>query len=324
MSKPDHTILYRQGTFKQFDMGQAVILNDAYLAENQHELQLQARVNKIIQEAREQAQQIVEDAQLQAQQTLQAAQEKAAKIVEEDGYQQRNAILNQGYQEGYEAGLENGIQEISRQIADKIHMGERMLDEALVAQKQVLAAQSAQILSLLDCLLKQILAHEISMSPDQLGALILQALERLHASGSAKIVMNPQMLQSLKDMSPDLQAALSAENRLHFVPDSRCPMEHIYLETVDYCYNISPQAQADVLLKTVAASLPSAPMLEVSEDPEPEAKTSESPMNMDEPEDIYFFSPTPEGMDSQNPSEDISATDNPMETEAEPSLTEGA
>jgi flagellar assembly protein FliH len=267
----------RQQTFKQVDVGQRVVLNDEYLMENHKSLQLETIALRTMQNAEERANELLEASRNEAQQILAAAREKALQIVELEGIQQRDAFRQQAYEEGFQAGLQEGYLQISQEAADKVRMAELIVQKAFEAEALVIKKQQAHYVALLEHILKLVLLQELETKPEHMIALIEKAAEQIQYTGTAKIIVHPETLQTLKSYSAETMAALSELHHIRFHPDAGCSPYELYLETVECAFNISAQNQAEIYLKAVSGKL------DFTEDVVEEALTPAEKSN-DEPE----------------------------------------
>lgn len=239
------------GTFKRIDIGHPVVLDDRFLSLHHREAQIKEIVERTMENAEKQVQKILKDAQSKSQQILADAKEKAARIVEEEGVQK----LEQARQEGYQAGLEKGLEQIAQELAERIRAADQILERAFEAERLIISHYKPQIVDLLQYILNLILTHELQTSPEQIIQLIDKATERIEYSGSARIVLNTETLQQLRELSSGTMDALANLRRLSFVADATCAPCEMYLETAESFFNISPEAQARIYIKTVESHL---------------------------------------------------------------------
>jgi flagellar biosynthesis/type III secretory pathway protein FliH len=263
---------YRQSTFKQVDVGHSVILDDNYMAQNQFD----AMCDRKLENAEQEAHAIITSAQEQAQEILAAAREKAAQIVEQEGNQQRDAVLQQGYDEGHQAGLEKAYQEVSQNAAQEIRMAEIVLQKAYEAEQLLINQYKNQLTDLLQYLLQLILHHEMKTQPQQITGLIEKAAEQVQYNGNARILVNPETLRMLKEFSPETMAAITELHHITFHANAGCTPYEMYLETLESSFNISAESQASIYLKTVEKHIDVSAILaeETFESPPPELSES--------------------------------------------------
>ncbi len=264
MSSNPPRVVRRQSTFKQVDVGQAVILDDKFMVANHRALQLESITLETMHQAEKQALAQIEAAKEEANQIIQSAQAEASRILEEDGIQKRDEILQQAFEEGYQAGLTHGIEHISQQLADKIQVGDKMVEQAIEAQRQLLDLQKTKLVELVRYILDLVIGEVVQAEPSRMLQLIEKAIENLQVSEGARILLNPEALKKLKSLSPDIVNALINLKRINLVPDMACGLSEMYLETMDGVFDISPQNQAECFVKAIA------PDLLATEEPIPE------------------------------------------------------
>lgn len=248
-------LTHQKSTFKQVDVGQAVVLDDTYMIEHHQARQLEAITKETMAHAEKTAFEIIESAKQEAQAIRDEAHSQAVQIVEEEGHQQRDTILQQAHEEGYRAGLEQGVHQIAQEMADKIHLSNTILEKAFEAERLILNKYQSQVQDVILSVLKLILKHELVTQPEQIRALIEAAAHQIELTGQAAIAMNPETLNQLKAFSPETLEALSTTKSLTFKADPSCSEEDIYLETVTASYDISPEKQAEIYMKTLGQHL---------------------------------------------------------------------
>ncbi len=263
----------KQNMFKQASLGEPVVLNENFVLENHKALQMEAIALKTMENAELEAQRIVQDAQRQAQEILAAAQERAGRIEEEE----RNAMLQKGYEEGFQAGLQEGFTQIVQESADKLITAEQVLEKAYQAERQILQKRQLQLANMLDLILKRVLRQELQTRPQHLVDMIEAAAERIESTGTAKILMNPETLKALKEVCPEMQDLFHNLHRIILQPDMTCSPTDLILENVECSFDISPERQAEIYLTTIAPQAQA--LLEApAEEPEPLPAIADSPL----------------------------------------------
>ncbi len=245
-----HTTRHKN-TFKQVDLGNTVVLNNDYRVANERMLQVEAIVKQTMAHAESESHKTIASAQEQAQQIIAAATEKAAQIIEEEGNQQRDAILKQGYEEGYEAGITDGREEIATSMAEQINLADLILEKVFEAKQLLIHKNQSQLIELFQYVLKLVLLHELKTQPEQIAGLLENAAERIQITGTAKILLNPEVYQSLKETAPQVLEALTTSKHLQFHPDTNCAPDEMYLETADCSFDISPENQIKILMASI-------------------------------------------------------------------------
>lgn len=247
--------VFRQTKFRQVDVGQAVVLNDDYLAQNDTKTRLKSVLNETLANAEKIAQDRIIHAEQEAEAILEAARQQAARILDEEGHQQRDVICQQAHEEGYQAGLAEGHQYVAQEVVEQVRAANQVLERAFEAEQMIILQHKTRLTELLHYVLTLVLSHELVTRPDQMAALIEKAARQIPTTGTVKILIHPEMLQRLHACSPDLVRILAEEKHLVFHPSTGCSLHDVYLETIDSSYDISPASQADVYLKAAEANL---------------------------------------------------------------------
>lgn len=247
-----------QNRFKQVDVGQAIVLNDAYLEEHNKDMKIESIVVKTMQNAEQRAREITAEALRKADEILENAKAQAAQIIEEES----GTVLKQGYQEGFQTGFAEGMAQASQQTLDKLQAAEQILEKAIEGEKFIITRYQTHIVELMQYILKLILAHEIKTTPDQMAGLVLKATERLQQTGAAKVIINPESFQALRDLSPATMTVLTSLHHITFQTDPSCAPDEMYLDTVEGSFDISPETQAEMLVRAIGPHLSISPEVE--------------------------------------------------------------
>ena len=239
-------------TFKQVDVGQKVVLNDAYLTEHHQTRQLEAIAKRTMENAETQAKRVISEAQAEAQRILEEAQRQADIVVQQEGTARRDAIIEEARAVGYEAGLDEGFAKISADLAETIAHANRVVEKALDAESHILNRARQSHVEVIKSVLKRVLPYELSSRPEQIAGLLEKAVAQLHASGTAKIIINPVTLKLVKAAASQTVESLAALHHIAFVPDMGCGIHEMYLEGVEASYELSPDVQAAIYLAPLA------------------------------------------------------------------------
>jgi flagellar biosynthesis/type III secretory pathway protein FliH len=224
-------------TFKAVDIGSGITLSDEYLNINHSHLRQDALAQQTLEAAMEEAATMIAFARAEAEQIIQHARQQAVEVTEAE----KQAVLDQGHQEGFDQGCLDAGAAVSQYVTS----AESIVALAIDAQKRLFAKQKETLATLLHHIVKQTLQHEIQATPQHLLRCIEVAVNTLHSEGAVHIALNPDTLKLLKELAPDLQTA-----QLMLKSDPMCGPYELYLETAEAEYNISPEAMARVYLET--------------------------------------------------------------------------
>jgi len=225
--------------YKQVDIGQAVILDDAFLSQNNHVLKMQAQTQAILEEAANKAESILSDALKEAEKLLAETQESA--------FSQRDAVLKEGYDEGYQAGYAQA----SIEIKDKLESADTIVQKAFAVESELIRSHQTIVCDLLKLILNRILNDTFTAQPQQWGNILSQALDKFQITSEAKVILNSQTLQNLRHFSPETLQTFETLQQITFEGDPNCGPLAMYLQALNITYDLSPATQVDVLVNAI-------------------------------------------------------------------------
>ncbi|MBK8189147.1 MAG: hypothetical protein IPK79_01705 [Vampirovibrionales bacterium] len=212
---------------------------------------------RILQAERE-AQLVVQKARQQAADLIAKAHETAQGI-QQDAESRRDATLQQAHDDGekagFQKGLSEGLQQAEEQTCELLHSAQTLMTGAYHAQKTVLEGFIPQAALILEAVGKRVVGDALSARPEQLVALIQQAIHELDVSGRVRVVMNRDTLRELRGHGEAVIQSLEGLNRLTLEGDPMLAREEIYALNEEGGFDISPQNQVQRYIEAITPTL---------------------------------------------------------------------
>ena len=136
-----------------------------------------------------------------------------------------------GYDEGYAQGLEKGLQEFKAQNGDQLAKIEEFLRQAEAAKIDVFRANEKFLVQLVYRLARLILLKELKEDRAHLGRLIEQLIRETRAKEYIIVRVNPQDLEAISLIKPDLKASFNQLNNIKLESCAEVPVGGCQIET---------------------------------------------------------------------------------------------
>lgn len=208
--------------------------------------------------ANHEVQRILENARQQAAQLLAQAENTAQAILQEADAQ-RDATHQQAYDAGEAAGFEKGLADGHRQAREEtcqlLDSARTLLQGAYQAQNTVLNGFNTQACRILQAVGQRVLGDELTTRPEQLAALVQHAIDGLDSTGQVRVVMNRDALRDLRTHGPEVLSALERLERLILEGDPLLDRQEILAISDEGSFDLSPQTQVTRCVEALAPAL---------------------------------------------------------------------
>lgn len=206
-------------------------------------LEAEENADILMAQARKGAAEVLEKAANQVQDMLSRVQAQV------DGIRENSQ--EDGFKAGFQEGYEEGLAQASAEAVVMLQSAHTLTNAAWQAQKRTLEAFESQMLAMLAHLGRKILGRELEHSPEAVIRLLRQATESLYLSGKTKVVVHPEVLQTLREFDTATRDALESAHRFEFIADPSLDPGQIYIISQEGCFDLSPDTQTDRLLEAV-------------------------------------------------------------------------
>ena len=207
----------------------------------------QAQARSILEEAQAKAGEILERANAQAKAMIETAQEQEISI--------RDEAQESGFRSGFAEGYADATDHAAQDTAKLLENARLILDAAYQAEKNVLREVETHALELIRYVVRKILRRELSDAPDILSDMVRNAVASLYLTGTVRVVLHPDVLQSIRQFSEKTADPLDTLRRFEWIADPALPPGQIYITGQGGSFDLTPEAQADNLLNALKGDL---------------------------------------------------------------------
>lgn len=210
-------------------------------------LEAEDEANVLLSKAKKEAAALLEKANAQVKEMLAQAQSQVGQI--------RDNAHEEGFKAGFQEGYADATEQVSQETVELLRGANTLVDSAYQAEKLVLKQFEQQALAIISHVARKILRRELADSPETLMGMIQQAIDSLYISGKVQVVVNPMILQDLREFANTTQQAVDGMNRFEFIADAGLDPFQIFIIGQDGCFDLSPMAQLDQLTSALEPQL---------------------------------------------------------------------
>jgi flagellar assembly protein FliH len=210
-------------------------------------LEAEDEANVLLSKAKKEAAALLEKANAQVKEMLAQAQSQVDQI--------RDNAHEEGFKAGFQEGYADATEQVSQETVELLRGANTLVDGAYQAEKLVLKQFEQQALAIISHVVRKILRRELADSPETLMGMIQQAIDSLYISGKVQVVVNPTILQDLREFANATQQAVDGMNRFEFIADAGLDPFQIFIIGQDGCFDLSPLAQLEQLTSALEPQL---------------------------------------------------------------------
>lgn len=210
-------------------------------------LEAEDEASALLAKAKKDAAALLEKANAQAKEMLAQMQGQVAQI--------RDDAHEEGFKAGFQEGYADATEQVGQETVDLLRGANTLVDGAYQAEKLVLKQFEKQALGMISHIVRRILRRELADSPETLMGMIHQAIESLYISGKVQVVVNPLIIQELREFATATQQAVEGMNRFEFIADAGLDPYQIFIIGQDGCFDLSPMTQLDQLASALEPKL---------------------------------------------------------------------
>ncbi|MHB8170479.1 MAG: FliH/SctL family protein [Thermincolia bacterium] len=190
-------------------------------------------VKDLLAKAREQAEAIINEGKARAQEDLAQADEQRQSIEE--------AAYREGFQKGYQEGHQQGSAEAHAEVEGLKTEAHRLVEEAKVEKERIVHSSEKEILELALEVSRKVIHDEIKTSPEVVGRVVKEALNRAADREEITIKVNNDDLEYVLSIQDSLTAGLSGIKKLKVVADPHITRGGCVIETA--CGNVDARVE---------------------------------------------------------------------------------
>lgn len=190
--------------------------------------------------ARQIADDILAKANAQAKEMVEVAQSQVESIKE--------AAHEAGFKTGFQEGYSDATAQVEQETVELLKGVHRLTEKAYQTEKLVLKNFEKNAVDLITHVTRKVLNRELTDDPETLLNLVQQAVDSLYISGKVKVVVNPQVLQDIREFSTVTEQALQQMSRFEFIADPALELTQLFIIGEEGCFDLSPQTQIVQLL----------------------------------------------------------------------------
>lgn len=178
--------------------------------------------DRLIGEARAQAQEILEEARQKAYNLEATTEEKVNQWWQENREKLDELSMEanrKGYQEGFASGKEAGLIQIQNEYEGHIQQASTLLQQAYDEKEAIIAEAEPFLLELSIAIASQILKQELDQNPDKFVSLIKQHILRFKEKDSISVCVHPEDFPFIQEQRAHLLAMVNGETEIKIIPD---------------------------------------------------------------------------------------------------------
>lgn len=194
----------------------------------------QAKVQKIIEETDSRVQQIIADAENRSEIVVQTANNEAEAIILEarkKAEQEYEKIKQQAYEEGFKKGEQDGLYKFQNDAAQGLKSLDTLALSAFDIKKNIIDSASRDIVDLVVTIADKV-CH-LSFDEEVLHNITLDAIRQLNDKENITIIVNPQLIANINNISPHLRGEIANLQLLRILEDSSLSADGVIVETPD-------------------------------------------------------------------------------------------
>lgn len=194
----------------------------------------QAKVQKIIEETDVRVQQIIADAENRSEIVVQTANNEAKAIILEarkKAEQEYEQIKQQAYEEGFKKGEQDGLYKFQNDATQGLKSLDTLALSAFDIKKNIIDSASRDIVDLVVTIADKV-CH-LSFDEEVLHNITLDAIRQLNDKENITLIVNPQLIANINNISPHLRGEISNLQLLRILEDSSLSADGVIVETPD-------------------------------------------------------------------------------------------
>jgi len=138
--------------------------------------------------------------------------------------------FSDGEKKGYEQGEHAGRESVQSQLDSLLQSVRQMLAELEGFRRQEVRTLEKELVELTLAIARKVVGREVAAHPDIVADLLRDAVRRLEYAGALKIRMNPDDLERLSDVLPQLLKDLGDPGRVTFEADAGLSVGGCFIE----------------------------------------------------------------------------------------------
>lgn len=185
--------------------------------------QLEAEIEKIKAEAREEADAIIRQAEEQAEQMLREREQELAEwqaTREQEIELELQQVVETAREQAYAEGLAKGEQEARAEWEQALEQAASILEDAHIRKRQIVSEAEPFLLELSVQIAETIIGRQLSLEQDWVIDLIKRVLAKERQRGVVTLCVSPGQYGMIRDSRDELAMTIDSQAELQIVPDA--------------------------------------------------------------------------------------------------------
>jgi len=153
--------------------------------------------------------------------------------------------------EGKREGFEEARTQLNGPLRDGLQTVETILDEASKFRRELFKESEEEILDLIRAICKKVLGREVSIDPNTLKDIVVQALKHLEHQKKVQVRLNRDDLERFQSVKEDFLKELRGLEELEFIADEAQAAGTASLKTATTTVDVRLDETVDQLLNSI-------------------------------------------------------------------------
>jgi flagellar assembly protein FliH len=249
------------------------LLSKEELYQQLKEKEFKDKLDRMMHEAKQQADAIIEDAKLKGVQILDEAAEKI-RLQEDQLAIHSNQVFEDARQEGFQQGYEEGKGQAYSDVLNTIANLEAVADSAYKIKKEIILSSEQEILELSRVIAERVLRQQLQIKPEFIIEVIRAAINELKDKEEIKIIVNPSLKEQMYNFSEELKQTIKGMKVIKIVEDKTIHANSAIIESPESRIDARLEAQVAEVFAQLMQSFEEEPVLAeiIEQEPVPEVK----------------------------------------------------
>lgn len=198
--------------------------------------EMQAGIEKILNNAKQEASQIIENAKNEAENLKQTAHVEASE---------------KGYNEGFEKGRQDGLNQINTELSQKIQRFEEFIKLVINSKNNIYRDAQDELLEFVVAVAEKLTCNNLKENKNLLLELIVEASSELKERENLTITVHPSMANTLYSITDELKQKILSLKNIKILEDKMLADDGLIIETGDSRIDASFKTRVEEILKTL-------------------------------------------------------------------------
>ena len=198
--------------------------------------EMQAGIQKILDNARKEATQIIENAKTEAEKLKQTAYVEASE---------------KGYNEGFDRGEKDGLNKINSELTQKIQHFEEFIELVMKSKNNIYKEAQEELLEFVVTIAEKLTCDKLKENKNLLLNLITEASSELKEKENLTITVHPSMARNLYSITDELKKRILSLKNIKILEDKMLAEDGLIIETEESRIDASFRTRVEEILKAL-------------------------------------------------------------------------